>query len=593
MDGYQILRSDVPTENHRGYGLGLADKAASPEQHIKKGNLTIVQKPLYETSRSRHLVKRMFDAKGHNMLPPTVIEFQPDEKPKLTWSLGRHDKNPPFPNAEETFLRVDFKDPVFEFRNYVHGPMNQNFWSQLLPGREYIVEFYAPAEQGNITGFYQFGSFFRPDGPNPIPGLNFTLTNEWQKFKHKFTVLAAHESGHIDQYILAFKGPGVVDLGMLSIRQASAPFGSLTPEESKRLTDALLGALHTHNFIKTGRSTYSMQQLFSPAGAIHGTNGNTLPQPLEITKAINSRPWLQMNFHMSPEEWQGLVEYLAAPYDPAAGDTPETKPWAARRYLQGCKEHWANAFDKIYFELSNETWNNLFLPWFFTNMPDNATDQDLDRGTVYGLFLGWVIDLLKVSPYWAQAGLDGKVEFVIGGWAPQTDPIGYSQCAIVATPRSKHLTIAAYNGGWDEGEGPVTQSDASLQSIILHAPQVGEPRSREYQKFFASEKRAARGNWVNGVYKAGPGYALSSLNNQPRMTPEVEEAQARAMKSLASAHKVTLFRLAGDPRAHNLNSEAVKTEKIELSDLLQASGGGQQLTFAVNETTVMQIDGWV
>jgi hypothetical protein len=39
---------------------------------------------------------------------------------------------------------------------------------------------------------------------------------------------------------------------------------------------------------------------------------------------------------------------------------------------------------------------------------------------------------------------------------------------------------------------------------------------------------------VNGVYEAGPGYALSGLNNQAQMSPDEVEGQARAMKSLAS-----------------------------------------------------------
>lgn len=190
-------------------------------------------------------------------------------------------------------------------------------------------------------------------------------------------------------------------------------------------------------------------------------------------KEIGARPWLQMEFFMTPEEWKGLIEFLAAPYDPAKGDTSESKPWAAKRYAQGRQEPWTDVFDKIYFELSNETWNNLFFPWTFEDMTDSATGQRVDRDTAYGLFQEWVIDQWQPSPHWKQAGLDDKFEFVIGGWAGQTDERGYGQRAIAATPRSKHLTIAAYNEGWDEGEGPMQDNDASLQRILLRAPQVG------------------------------------------------------------------------------------------------------------------------
>jgi hypothetical protein len=480
--------------------------------------------------------------------------------------------------------------------------------------------------------------------------------------------------------------------------------------------NAKIGALRTHNFIKTERNTYSMEQLTNPAGAISGKVGNTLGQTLAIIEKIGTRPWLQIEYHMTPEEWKGFVEYFAAPYDPAKGDTPETKPWAAKRFAQGHPKPWSEVFDKIYFELSNETWNPLFAPWIFQNMPDNATGEKLDSGTVYGLFQEWVIDQLKSSPYWAEAGLDDKVEFVIGGWGRQQDARGYGQRAIAASPRSKHLTIAAYNGGWDEGEGPMSDTDASIQRVLLHAPQVGILRSRAFAQFLENEKRAGRGNFVNGVYEAGPGYALSGLNNQARMSPEEVENQARTMKSLASgtatldsflekaahgfvlnnfftlsrgrthwvshtdlkngghphlpfatiqlfnhegtgdmlkteflsgpsinspayqrrpagtklplvatyatrkgdrlnvfvlsrrmdkfpdpasdgftpvtvelpitsAQKVTLHRLTGDPRAHNLDSEAVKIEKIDLSGPIAASAGSETLAFQVNETT--------
>jgi hypothetical protein len=281
-----------------------------------------------------------------------------------------------------------------------------------------------------------------------------------------------------------------------------------------------------------------MAQLTGPAGTTNTYNGyvsgDTLGQTLAIMDRIGTRPWIQVEFHMNPEEWLGLVEFLAAPFNPAAGDTSETKPWAARRAAQGRTAPWTDAFDRIYFELGNETWNGLFAPWTFESMPDHGSGRMLDRGTVYGLFQEWVIDTLKSSPYWAAAGFDNKVEFVIGGWATQTAANGYGPRAIAASPRSRHHTIAAYNGGWDEGEGPMTQTDASLQRILLHAPQVGEVRSRAFQSFLESERAAGRGQWVNGVYEAGPGYALSGLNNQPRMTDDEVEAQARAMKSLAS-----------------------------------------------------------
>lgn len=51
------------------------------------------------------------------------------------------------------------------------------------------------------------------------------------------------------------------------------------------------------------------------------------------------------------------------------------------------------------------------------------------------------------------------------------------------------------------------------------------------------------------------------------------------------AQKVTLHRLAGDPRAHNLDAEEVKIEKVAVAGAVQAAPGGETLVFPVDETT--------
>ena len=146
---------------------------------------------------------------------------------------------------------------------------------------------------------------------------------------------------------------------------------------------------------------------------------NTLPQILRVMRKAGVRPWLQIEFHLAPQDWLALVEYLAAPYDPQA-DTPAAKPWAYKRYAQGQARPWVDEFDRIYFELSNETWNRMFYPWVFDAMTDAATGKSYTPGQVYGLFQEHVIASLRSSPYWRQAGLDAKVQFVLGGWAGQS-----------------------------------------------------------------------------------------------------------------------------------------------------------------------------
>lgn len=71
-------------------------------------------------------------------------------------------------------------------------------------------------------------------------------------------------------------------------------------------------------------------------------------------------PWLQIEFHMQPEEWLALVEYMAASYDPKVDSPTSRRPWAL--ICQGQVRPWTDEFVKIFLELGNETWNSMFRP---------------------------------------------------------------------------------------------------------------------------------------------------------------------------------------------------------------------------------------
>ncbi len=410
-------------------------------------------------------------------------------------------------NAGRYALKLDIKSDAkkgFEF--YAYGPTGQSWWPFFQSGVEYVMEIWARREDGG-EGMLQIGldGFYK----DTVPEGEFPVGAEWKKYEHVFRVPSRYEGdGHIGMVNFLFQGPGTYLVDNLIIRRKDTPYQGIGEDAAQLVKDANLSYLRTHQFIKSGFRAHSMEQLTNPTGAIQGTGGATLATSLSQMEQAGIKPWLQIEYFMSPEEWQGLVEYLAAPYDPAT-DTPETKPWAAKRVAQGHPNPWTDTFDHFLFEISNETWNGLFAPWIFQDMPDNGTGKTLDRGTVYGLFQEWVIEQMKASPYWESAGLDKKFDFVIGGWAAQPQSSGYGARAAAASPRSKYMTIAAYNGGWDEGEGPVDRSDEALQRILMHAPQVGDPRAKE----FVATKASTGGSYELGVYEAGPGYALSGLNN--------------------------------------------------------------------------------
>lgn len=256
---------------------------------------------------------------------------------------------------------------------------------------------------------------------------------------------------------------------------------------------------------------------------------HSLPSLLKIIKKGGLRPWLQVEMCMDEKEWLGFVEYFCAPYDPIK-DKPDAKPWAYKRYLQGQVRPWLDEFDTILFEISNETWNPLFKPWFFNwiSMPDTVDGRLYSSGELYGLFQEYVIGVLKSSPYWSQEA-EKKFEFVLGGWAMQTGDDGYGQQAQRLSPSSHHVTVAAYNGGWDENVSSPQASSKDLFNVLSWAPLESEPRAAEMMR----TRKKGGGNYLLGTYEGGPGYNMDGLNGV-NMTADQVERESQTMKSLAA-----------------------------------------------------------
>jgi hypothetical protein len=246
-------------------------------------------------------------------------------------------------------------------------------------------------------------------------------------------------------------------------------------------------------------------------------------------KAAGVDPWLQIEFYLAPEDWPHLVEYLAAPFDPAV-DTPQSLPWAHKRVRQGHRLPWTDDFRQIHLELSNESWNSIFAPWTFPTLTDAATGQHYSQGTVYGLFQEQVIASLKSSPWWGRQGLDRKFDFVLGGW---TVNVGYGLDAARASPSSDYLTIGGYNGGWDWGAGPRPDTPASYFEVANDVSQTAIPWADATVDAVANLNHGRRHPLQLGTYEAGPGYAMNGLNGT-QMTPQQDVEQDRVMKSLAA-----------------------------------------------------------
>jgi hypothetical protein len=511
--GYVIYRSDLPPEEHRGYYIQLADDGAP----IKAGDMVLIRKRFFAPKREELLTNRVWSAhQAARDFRQPLLEGFADDPDKPRWSLREHEPNTPVEDAGETYLYVNVTPRApLTVGHYNHSGTAQAWYEVLDPTHEYMFGVWLRGDP-TVTATVRL-----PDGNRQL-----SLTENWRKYSLPFHVPELYSDNRPRRIDMLIQGAGQVAVDNFRIYRADAPYLSFLPEDAENLRASGMDELRTHRFIKTFRRTYDLEQFTNPGGAISMAQGNTLPQTLEAFKSVGMSPWLQVEPHFTREEWLGLVEYLAAPFDPETDD-PALKPWAAKRAHQGHPAPYTQDFDHIRFEIGNETWNSLFAPWTFSPMQDARTGQKYSAAEVYGLYQAYVLSIFQESPYWDD--LEPVLSPVIGGWTINS----YGEDAAAMTPETPLVTMGEYNGGWDQGEGVVTETPEGFASVLGFAPQIVVDRATNHIEK-AREVAEKRGTPLAvGTYEAGPGYARNGLNNA-KVTPEQQQAQERVMKSSAA-----------------------------------------------------------
>ncbi|MEL6645078.1 MAG: carbohydrate binding domain-containing protein [Pseudomonadota bacterium] len=517
--GYAVFRSDSHPANHTGHQIVLTESGPA----IQSGDLVILRKKFYRADRETIPSKRMWGARQiRNGFGTRMIRHMSDDAAGGNWNLVPHDADTPVENPGETFLRVSPKSgEALEIGIYNYGGTGQDWYEVLDPAHDYTFEAWIRGADGQPVTFSVEDHYKRT-----IPPATFTPTSDWQRVVYTFSPPTLFEGDKPGRMVLAVTGPGQIDVDNMRIYRADTPFLAFLPEEQAQLRASGMSALRTHALIKTRTSTYDLEQLTNTEGVTRTDWNNSLPQNLAAIDSVDMDPWLQIEPHLSVEEWIGLVEYLAAPFDPAV-HSAEERPWAAKRHAQGREEPWVDAFDTIYFEVGNETWNGLFRPWVFDKMRDAGTGRELSRGTVYGLYQEYVLVALQQSPHWDA--LSEKLVPVLGGHA--RSDFGFDAARV--SPNSPIVGHAGYIGGWDEGEGPVRPTPLGFTSVLMQVAQGASRGTREHADKTRDVARA-RGTPLDfATYEAGPGYALDGLNRR-RVTPEQAALQEEAMKSVAA-----------------------------------------------------------
>lgn len=512
--GYVIYRADKPEDQQEGHFIDLAGDGAS----VKSGDLVILRRRLTEIDRSRLASNRTWGAsQARNWFMPRGLTSFSDEKGTPPWHLAAHEADTPVEDAGETFLRVDLPGGMpMSLGDYNHAGTGQMWYDVLDPARTYRFEVWL---RGSATATASFG-MDGPYGGKAVTGLPapMTLSPEWQKHSVEFRVPAVRGGSQAGRMLLTLGGKGQVDVDNIRIFRADAPYLAVLPEDAEAAKDFAPSSLRTHAFIKTGYRTYDLAQLTDPGGLSSVPGANTLPQTLSAIGSVGTMPWLQIEPHLSPEEWRGLAEYLAAPAD--AG------PWAAKRAAQGQIAPWTDVFDRIHLEIGNETWNRIFEPWIFSEMQDAATGQTYNSGEVYGLYQEYVLSILEESPAWDA--LAPHLIPVLGGWTNRS----YGFDAARMSPRSRLLAHADYIGGWDRGEGPVSPTTEGFASVLAHTPQETAANVHKTRELLNALPERPVPLQV-GTYESGPGYALNGLNGSS-VTAQQAADQEKVMKSVAA-----------------------------------------------------------
>ena len=524
--GYIVYRADTPPAQHRGHYFALEGTGPA----IAAGDLAVIRTRFLRADREKLLTNRVWNVHQAGRPFRNGLLGWSDVSGNGNWTLVPHDPGTQVGEPGETHLRITLAEGErVNIGNWNHAGLEQCWYKVLEPGRDYRFEVWMRGRTTRSVTFQLSGFYER--GANRIEPIPFSISPEWKRYTATFSVPVVHPSRQAGQMQLRIDGPGTFDIDNFRIYRQDTPFLAFLPEDVARLAASGMGALRTHSLIKTGFATYDLAELTNPGGVANTNGGNTLPQLLTETARLGMNPWLQIEPHFTRDEWLGLAEYLAASFDPATDDAAAL-PWAAKRTAQGYGP-WTDRFDRILFEIGNETWNRLFAPWIFPPMIDAATGARYSSGTVYGLYQEYVLGILRESTHWPA--LAKKLEPVIGGWSGSGNWAGfdYGLDAAAASPSTPLLTHAAYNGGWEEDAGPATRDERGLSTVLTHVLQTGIIRAERHRDA-AAQIGAERGAIIfTGTYEAGPGYVVNGLNGA-RVSTEKAAQQELAMKSVAA-----------------------------------------------------------
>jgi len=346
---------------------------------------------------------------------------------------------PPFPDAGETCLRVTAGPGPGALTQggftSADGP-GAAWYGQLEPGRQYRLEVWL-RQRGLGSGAVDF-SFSGGAATYPTVSRSFAVGEAWKRCVYDFVAPPRPASGGAFGPRFGFTGPGElwVDNARL-FRFDNAADIAKTYVPNRTLLGALFaaqpasGAKGSLRLPDTLLNQGSLDALLSyhpdsaPAPDAAGPLGTvtSMPLPMALEFALHTgsspadrmAPVIPVSLNFDEAEWAHLIEYLGVPFDPRR-DTPRSKPYAYRRFLQrGTGVPWSAEFASITLEVGSKTW----IPGTGESAggfgPDSGESLD-EAGRIYGAFAAHCIESgIWANPEWSSLGLASRIKFALGG----------------------------------------------------------------------------------------------------------------------------------------------------------------------------------
>ncbi len=430
------------------------------------------------------------------------------------------------------------------------------FWYKLAGGTAREDAFWYGTLDADVT--YCYEAWVRSNGPGTITltfgendknktldgyfgqklGQDFAVTSQWQRVGFTFTAPAPGLQG-IWGATIRWQGQEPLLIDNLKLQPVYVPGDEAKPFViHKPLFDTLMASQPPQGRkgavrIWAGLSQASMASLcdWVPENEVglgvaisvkQGAHGVlTLPRALNILEATGTSPetrmvpWIITQVTHSEDEYRQLVEYLAAPYDPAT-DTPQSKPMAWKRVQQrGHNRAWSADFREVILDFGNENWHNRKMAAWIGVGRSNAVHQ---YGRDFGLWARHMVQELRKSPYYA----DARIRINLGGnysaeVAADGTVKGYGlEASVAAQGTADYHSHATYIGPrWEMAETSETKiDDVGVQRTLL-AHRGGTEREWERQRQGDERLRAMGLSIRMTAYEGGPsGFGLRAKNKE-------------------------------------------------------------------------------